>query len=95
MTGEERQMDYDLDVMLVAQHAFNRFNGGRSTHLGQFAVETFDKYDRHIRDAVAPSGRILSPKERSVIAAMATMTPASSTVEGARLALQVWLGVMV
>lgn len=67
-------MDYDLDVMYVAQYAFNKFQGGSSRNTHAFATDVFNRFNMHIQQALDRTGHLYTPAQRSVIAATATMT---------------------
>jgi hypothetical protein len=66
-------MDYDLEIVLIALVAHRRFEGGDEDRVARYATDLFSRFDSHIRAAGTAAGRTLSVKERTVIAAIASM----------------------
>lgn len=84
-------MDYDRHVLSIAFYNHKKNQGGGSGSLPEYMLWAFNRYDAHIRQAVARAGRApLDAFHRSVVAAMCTLLPGAAE-EAATFAVRDYL----
>jgi hypothetical protein len=66
-------MDYNLEIILIALVAHQRFEGGGDTHVSTYAADLFNRFDAHLRAAATAAGITLTADQRSVVASIAAM----------------------
>jgi hypothetical protein len=70
-------MDYDPEIVLLALVAQRRFGGSTESSLGTFTNNVFDRFNTLIESGAAalnpPLNAPLTPKDRTVIAGLATL----------------------
>jgi len=77
-------VDYNLDIVAIAQYLYNTQDGGNSTDITQYANDLFDTFDALIKATVAPTGRgPLTATERSIVAVIASRAPGGTAAAAA------------
>jgi hypothetical protein len=66
-------MDYDLEIILLALVAHQRFEGSNEDRVSRYANQLFKRFDTHIQAAAAAAGLAFDARQRSVIASIAAM----------------------
>jgi hypothetical protein len=66
-------MDYNLETILVALVAHRLFDGGTESSVTAFANDLFARFDDRIRQRAGTLNLSLSPDDRTVIAAIASL----------------------
>ena len=66
-------MDYDLEIMVIPLVAHQVIAGGGGSSLTQYATDQFNRFDHHIRNAAADAGLTFNARQRTIIAALATL----------------------
>lgn len=84
-------MDYDLDIILIALVAHRRFDGGTETSNSAYANDLFNRYDRHIVKAAGDAAIELDARQRSIVAAIAALTPGTTARDQAMDALATYV----
>lgn len=84
-------MDYDLDIILIALVAHLQFEGGTEDSISAYANDLFDRYNKHIVKAAGDAAIDLDERQRSVVAAIAALTPGATARDQAMDAVAAYI----